>query len=247
MSSSVSRGSTVPVGLCGELTRMSRVRSVTAHRARRGRVRTRGATSGTVTSRRPRARRRRRTRRRTARTRRPRRPGSVSARIVAVSASVAPAVTSTSRLGVDVDAVQPLLVRRDRLAQHRHPATGRVLVHSVGDRLARGLEHLGRAVLVGEALPEVDRAGRDGERTHLGEDGRLHRAVAPSSIAPRAARCQEPGIVTTASVPPRRAVRGEPGGCQRRHIEEAAAAQRARIQCTGWRWRLAPLERSTPR
>ena len=33
-----------------------------------------------------------------------------------------------------------------------------------------GLEHRGRPVLVGEALAEVDRAGLDGQRRHLGED-----------------------------------------------------------------------------
>ena len=78
---------------------------------------------------------------------------------------------------VDVDAVEPSLVRGDRLAQHGHADAGRVLVHAVGDRLTGGLEHLGGAVLVGEALAEVDGAGAGGQGAHLGEDRGGDRAV----------------------------------------------------------------------
>ena len=47
---------------------------------------------------------------------------------------------------------------------------GRVLVVTGADGGDRGVEHLGGAVLVGEALAQVDRAGGDGQRRHLGED-----------------------------------------------------------------------------
>ena len=109
--------------------------------------------------------------------RRPRRRRRRARGCVAASASVAPAVTSTSRCRVDVEPVEPLLVLGDRLAQIRDAAPGRVLVHPVGDRLPGRLEHLGRSVLVGEALTEVDRAGSRREGAHLGEDGGRDRAV----------------------------------------------------------------------
>ena len=57
------------------------------------------------------------------------------------------------------------------------PDARRVLVDAVGDRLARSLEHLGRAVFVGKALAEVDGAGARREGAHLGEDRRGDRAV----------------------------------------------------------------------
>ena len=62
-------------------------------------------------------------------------------------------------VGVDVEAVEPLLVPGDRLAQHGHAESGRVLVEPGGDGVAGGLQDLGRAVLVGEALAEVEGAG----------------------------------------------------------------------------------------
>ena len=52
------------------------------------------------------------------------------------------------------------------------PGAGRVLVVPGPDGGDGGLGHLGRAVGVGEALAEVDRARRDGQRRHLGEDRR---------------------------------------------------------------------------
>jgi len=70
------------------------------------------------------------------------------------------------------DAVVVRLVPRDRLAQPDRAAARRVLVLAAGDRLARLREHLGRRILVGEPLPEVDRARRGRERRHLGEDRR---------------------------------------------------------------------------
>ena len=58
-----------------------------------------------------------------------------------------------------------------RLAQRRDPGQRRVLVLAAAQRRHRRLDHLGGPVGVGEALPEVDRAGAQGERRHLGEDG----------------------------------------------------------------------------
>ena len=58
----------------------------------------------------------------------------------------------------------------DRVAQLGDADPRRVLVVPGADRGDGGLEHLRRPVGVGEALPEVDRAGRDRERRHLGED-----------------------------------------------------------------------------
>jgi hypothetical protein len=69
------------------------------------------------------------------------------------------------------------LVRGDRLAQHRSPDAGRVLVHAVADRLTGGVEHFGRAVFIGEALAEVDGARAHREGAHLGEDRGCDRAV----------------------------------------------------------------------
>jgi hypothetical protein len=68
------------------------------------------------------------------------------------------------RLRVELDPVEPALVAGDRLAQRRHARQRRVLVAAVADRRARGLEQRLRAVLVREALAEVDRARALGER-----------------------------------------------------------------------------------
>ena len=64
---------------------------------------------------------------------------------------------------------------RDGRAQGGDPRTGRVLVLPAAQRLGGGGQHLRRAVGVGEALPEVDRAGAYGEGGHLGEDRRAER------------------------------------------------------------------------
>ena len=69
-------------------------------------------------------------------------------------------------LGAEV----PLALRGDRLPQRRDAQPGRVLVDTLGDRILGGLEHRGRTVLVGKALPEVDRTDTRCERGHLGED-----------------------------------------------------------------------------
>ncbi len=71
---------------------------------------------------------------------------------------------------VDLDPVVTSLVLGDGPAQHRDPGAGRVLVGAAVERRDGGREHLGRSVLVGEALAEVEGAGADGERGHLGED-----------------------------------------------------------------------------
>ena len=72
---------------------------------------------------------------------------------------------------VDLDLVKALLVCGDRVPQHRIAESRRVLVHAVTDGLSGGLDHLGRAVLIRESLPEVDGPGRRGEAGHLREDG----------------------------------------------------------------------------
>jgi hypothetical protein len=71
---------------------------------------------------------------------------------------------------IECDPVEALLVLGDRVEQVGHAATRGVLVDAVRDRVAGGLEHVRGAVLVGEALPEVDRAGPGGEPRHLCED-----------------------------------------------------------------------------
>ena len=89
-------------------------------------------------------------------------------------ASVAPVVTRTC-VGIDVEAVEAALVLGDRLAQRRDADARRVLVDPAGDVGGGVGEQRRRAVGVGEALPEVDRAGAQGQRRHLGEDRRRER------------------------------------------------------------------------
>ena len=72
-------------------------------------------------------------------------------------------------VGIEVHAPEPLLVLGDGLAQHRVADTRRVLVEGAPDGLDGGLGHLGRPVGVGEALAQVDGAGADRQRGHLGE------------------------------------------------------------------------------
>ena len=67
-------------------------------------------------------------------------------------------------------------------------------------RLAASRTCLG-AVLVGEALAEIDRARARGEGRHLGEDRGAQLPVVASSIAPRAARAQAPETVMRVTVP----------------------------------------------
>ena len=73
-------------------------------------------------------------------------------------------------LRVVLESVEAVLVFGDRLPQHGHPRPRRVLVEATPDRLDGGVEHLDRAVGVGEPLPEVDRPGLHRQRRHLGED-----------------------------------------------------------------------------
>src|SRR6185437_2479125 len=69
------------------------------------------------------------------------------------------------------EAVAPLVVRSDGLAQLRHAGARRVLVAAAGqDRVGRDLGDLGRPVPVGETLAQVDGLGDQGARGHLGED-----------------------------------------------------------------------------
>ena len=87
-------------------------------------------------------------------------PGSHSASNVAAMASVAPTVTSTSVLGVELEAVPGPLVGGDGLAQLGHAVARRVLVAPVADGGHGDLAELLGPVGVGEALAEVDRARR---------------------------------------------------------------------------------------
>ena len=78
--------------------------------------------------------------------------------------------------GVDVDRPEALLVGGDGDAQLHDPRPRRVLVHAGADGGDGGVGHLDRSVLVREPLPEVDRAGGDRQRRHLGEDRRAEPA-----------------------------------------------------------------------
>ena len=73
-------------------------------------------------------------------------------------------------LRVEVHPVAALALGGDGLPQRRDARPRRVLVDAVGDRLLRGLEHGGRAVLVREALAQVDRVEARGQCRHRGED-----------------------------------------------------------------------------
>ena len=73
---------------------------------------------------------------------------------------------------VELDAVEAALVRGDRRAQLGDAGPGGYWLRAGAHRLDGGLEDLGRAVRVREALAEVDRAGPRGQRGHLGEDRR---------------------------------------------------------------------------
>ena len=87
-------------------------------------------------------------------------PGSHSASMVAAMASVAPTVTSTSVLGIELDAVPGPLVGGHGLAQLGYALARRVLVAAFPDGGHRDLAQLLGPVGVGEALTEVDRTRR---------------------------------------------------------------------------------------
>ena len=74
-------------------------------------------------------------------------------------------------VGIELEAVEAALVVGDSVAQHRVAERRWVLVDATADRRDGRVEHLRRPVGVGEALPEVDRAGGDRQRRHLPEDG----------------------------------------------------------------------------
>ncbi len=190
MSSSVCRSSTVPVGLCGSLTMMSRVRSVTAPRRvvvvgpEAGGAQRNGDVPG-------------------LRQRDDRGVGVVERLegddLVALLGEREDA--RRERLGrtrghenlrrrIERQAVEALLVLGDGVEEHAHPTAGRVLVDAVADRLLRGLEHLRWAVLFRKALAEIDGARRGRQRGHLREDGWPQLAVRPEEH--RAARCALP-------------------------------------------------------
>src|SRR6185369_5307837 len=81
---------------------------------------------------------------------------------------------------VVTEAVEPLVVRCDGLAQLRYAGARRVLVAAAGqDRVGRDLGDLGRPVPVGETLAQVDGPGDQGARGHLGEDRGAEALQAP--------------------------------------------------------------------
>ena len=136
-SASSSRVKTTPVGLCGELIRISRVRGVTAARSAPRSGRRSGPTSARPRDGRGPARCRPRRCRTTARRRAPRRP--------VVDQRQQRRLDDLRRPGPDHDlradqreAVEPPLVRGDRLAQLGQPVRRRVLVAAtLPDRLDR--------------------------------------------------------------------------------------------------------------
>ncbi|CAM5628383.1 hypothetical protein SCALM49S_10352 [Streptomyces californicus] len=82
-------------------------------------------------------------------------------------------------LGGPAQPVEALLVGGDGCAQLRDAGARRVLVApAVAQRSYGRLADLLGAVGVGEALAEVDRAGPQGQRGHLGEDRRAERGEA---------------------------------------------------------------------
>ena len=93
--------------------------------------------------------------------------------------------------GIQPEAVEPLLVLRDRGEQIRDAAARRILVDTVRDRRACGLEHLCGSILVGEALPEIDRTRLRRKGRHLREDGGVDRPVVADESGTRG--CAVPG------------------------------------------------------
>jgi len=132
---------------------------------------------------------------------------------------------------VVAQAPESLVVRGDGPAQFRYPRPGRVLVAATfEDGIGRRLGNLDRPVPVGEALAQVDGAGRDRARGHLGEYRRPEAFEAPvkqwsahadHDIMPRPAAGRlgcgyasrivpDPGQLTTGSQ-----LRPRPGGAGR--------------------------------
>ncbi len=190
ISSSSSRPSTRPVGLCGELSSSTRARGPIAARSA-------SASSANV--------------RRAQRHRPPPRAGERDARRVRVVvglehddlvAGVAqPEQRRRDRLGgaerdqhvLGLEPVPAALVLEHRLAQRRHARQRRVLVLAAAQRRDRGLDHRRRAVGVGEPLAEVDRPGPRRERGHLGEDRRPEPVERDQPGSCRVGRAPDPG------------------------------------------------------
>ena len=100
-------------------------------------------------------------------------PGSHRASRVAAMASVAPTVTRTLGLGVDLDArTRPAGESATARRSSGTPALGGYWLCPVPDGRHRDLAQLVGAVGVGEALAQVDRIGGGGQLRHGGEDRR---------------------------------------------------------------------------
>ena len=94
-------------------------------------------------------------------------------------------------LRVDLEPVEPMLMLTDRREQVGVSSPGRVLVQTLRDRIAGGLEHLDRTVFVRESLTEIDRPRSHRRRRHLCEDGRRNDAVTGEQA--RSRRSAPPG------------------------------------------------------
>jgi hypothetical protein len=98
---------------------------------------------------------------------------------------------------IELQAVEPLLVRGDRLAQDGQSLTGRVLVRPACDGSAGGVEDLPWSVLVRESLPEIDGGVLLGEGRDLLEDREAEPAVVAEEIRtvrrPGPRRCSTDG------------------------------------------------------
>ena len=175
---------TVPLGLCGELTMIARVRGPSAA-AMRVEVGPEGAAacSGTCTG---------------------AAAGQLDVRAVAVVARVEHdhlvagadegehgGEDRLRRAGGDGDlarrvvamAVERLDLGGDALAQERHAGHRRVLVEAAAHRRVDGVDQRRVAVEIGEALAEIDGAVLQRQRRHHGEDGRADVRAGGSTIA----------------------------------------------------------------
>jgi hypothetical protein len=77
-------------------------------------------------------------------------------------------------VGVERQVPEAALVGGDGVAEVGRADAGWVLVVTRAYGCDRRLGHLHRAIDVGEALPQIDGAGPDSERRHLGEDRGAH-------------------------------------------------------------------------
>ena len=130
-------------------------------------------------------------------------------------------------VGVELLAVEAQPVGGDRVAQLGDAGAGRVLVVARADGRHGGLQHLLRPVRVGEALPEVERAGAHGERRHLGED---RRAEAGQLLRQEAARTERHGREPRAWGSARRGSAGRAPRGRRAELSKESS----RSDCTAW-------------